>query len=324
MKVVITGGNGYIGARLSLFLANKGEQVIPICFPSIPEDETWKSKMFAILKGDLRQIETIAEIAELKPDVIIHLVSLDHFYSEKEPGFVNDINVLPTWRLLEACTKNGLKKFIYFSTIQVYGKLPNTIIEETHPVNTVNAYGLTHLLSEQICDHYNRKTETNIISIRLSNSYGDPILQENSCWWLAINDLCKNAYLKKEIRLLSDGTPQRDFIHGNDVCEAIRILINRGEKITNNIYHISSGNTLTLMEIANLIKKEFQRRYNQILPIITPQGIVNDKELVIPCKKYTISNNKLNALGFSPKYSIVEGIIRLFSYFENHHEVLYK
>jgi nucleoside-diphosphate-sugar epimerase len=241
MKIVITGGNGYIGAQLSQFLANNGEQVIPVCFPTIPENESWKNKMFAILKGDLRQDETIFEIAELKPDVIIHLVSLDHFDSEKEPGYVNNINVLPTWRLLDAFTKNGLKKFIYFSTIQVYGKLPNAIINEKQPLNTVNTYGLTHLLSEQICDHYNRKTATNIISIRLSNSYGDPVFDENNCWWLAVNDLCKSAFIHKEIRLLSDGTPQRDFIHGNDVCQAIKKIIEyEPKKIENNIYHISS------------------------------------------------------------------------------------
>lgn len=320
MKIVITGGNGYIGARLSQFLANKGEQVIPVCFPSIPEDEGWRSKMFAILKGDLRQDKTISEIAELKPDVIIHLVSLDHFDSEKAPGLVNNINVLPTWRLLDACTKNDLKKFIYFSTIQVYGKLSNAIIDETQPVNTVNTYGLTHLLSEQICDHYNRKTATNVISIRLSNSYGDPVFQENNCWWLAINNLCKNAYLNKEIRLLSDGTPQRDFIHGNDVCEAIRILINSNEKLANNTYHISSGNTLTLMELAQIIKREFQIRYNQILPIIIPQGIVNEPDRSVSDKKYTISNNKLKALGFSPDYSVSKGVNELFSYLENNKE----
>jgi UDP-glucose 4-epimerase len=318
MKIVITGGNGYIGARLSQFLANKGEQVIPVCFPSIPEDEAWRSKMYAVLKGDLRQDDTIKEIASLKPDIIIHLVSLDHFDSEKEPTFVNNINVLPTWRLLDACTKNGLKKFIYFSTIQVYGKLPNDIIDETQPVNTVNTYGLTHLLSEQICDHYNRKTATNVISIRLSNSYGDPLFQENNCWWLAINDLCKNAFLNKEIRLLSDGTPQRDFIHGNDVCEAIRILINTDIKLTDNTYHICSGNTLTLMELAHIIKREFQYRYGQILPIITSQGIVNETELTVPYEKYTISNHKLNALGFSPVYSVSQGVNELFLYMENH------
>lgn len=317
MKIIITGGNGYIGARLSQFLANRGEKVIPLCFPSIPEDEAWVSKMFTILKGDIRHDKTIDEIVGLKPDVIIHLVSLDHYDSDKAPELVNDINVLPTWRLLDACTKNGLKKFIYFSTIQVYGKLPNSIIDETQTIKTVNTYGLTHHLSERICDHYNRKTETNIISIRLSNSYGNPVFYDNNCWWLAINDLCKTAFLKKEIRLLSDGTPQRDFIHGNDVCEAICILIKTDEKLVDNVYHISSGNTLTLMELAKIVRNEYQLRYNLLLPIITPQGIVNKNDLTAIIGKYTISNNKLKKLGFMPTYSVKKGVNELFSYLEN-------
>ena len=108
--------------------------------------------------------------------------------------------------------------------------MPSANIDEIFPVNTVNTYALTHHLSEQICDHYNRKTSTNVISVRLSNSYGNPIFKENNCWWLAINDLCKNAFINKEIRLLSDGTPQRDFIHGNDVCQAVQCLLNTNEK----------------------------------------------------------------------------------------------
>jgi UDP-glucose 4-epimerase len=298
-------------------LANEGNEVIPVCFPNAPKSEEWKSKMFSILEGDIRAEDTIAKIAELIPEVIIHLVSLDHFESEKEPGFVSDVNVLPTWRLLDTCIKTGLKKFIYFSTIQVYGKLPNTKIDETYPVNTVNTYGLTHLLSEQICDHFNRKTATNVISVRLSNSYGDPVFIDNNCWWLAINDLCKSAFEKKEIRLLSDGTPQRDFIHGNDICNAIRILIATDEKLTENTYHISSGNTLTLMELAQIIKKEYQLRYNKLLPIITPQGETDDTQLFDYAEKCCISNNKLKALGFSPNYTIKQGINELFSYLEN-------
>jgi UDP-glucose 4-epimerase len=175
MKIVITGGNGYLGARLCLYLSNKGHNVIPVCFPSIPKSKEWGHKMFTILKGDLRKDETITEIKNLNPDTIIHLVSLDHFDSEKAPGLVDEVNVLPTWKLLDACTKNGLEKFIYFSTIQVYGKLPISHINEKHPINTTNIYGLTHYLSENICDHFNRTSSTNVISIRLSNSYGDPV-----------------------------------------------------------------------------------------------------------------------------------------------------
>ena len=318
MKIVITGGNGYIGARLSLFLANKGHDVIPVCFSKVPENENWKSKMFAILRGDIRKEETIIKIAGLSPDAIIHLVSFDHFDSEKAPELVNEVNVLPTWRLLDTCTKMGLKKFIYFSTIQVYGKLPNSIIYENHPISTGNIYGMTHYLSENICDHFNRNTSTNVISIRLSNSYGAPVFHENNCWWLAINDLCKSAFIKKEIRLLSDGTPQRDFIHGNDVCEAVHILIKTEEKRINNTYHISSEKTLTLMEIAQTIQQEYQSLYNASVPIISPQGIVLEKGFILSKEKYSISNSKLKALGFLPACSLNRGIDELFSYLENY------
>ncbi len=317
MKIAITGGNGYIGARLSRYLADEGNLVIPVCFPSAPKNEEWKSKMAVIIEGDLRQDGTILKIAELNPDIIIHLVSLDHFESEKEPELVNAVNVLPTWRLLDTFTNSGLKKFIYFSTIQVYGKLSNSVIDESFPVNTINNYGLTHHLCERICDHFNRKTATNVISVRLSNSYGAPVFPENNCWWLAINDLCKSAFLKKEIRLLSDGTPQRDFIHGNDICEAVKILINTNDKLTDNTYHISSGKTLTLLELAQIVNEEYCKIYGNLLPIVTPEGVIRKSGISVPLEKYIISNNKLKTLGFLPAYSINRGINELFNYLEN-------
>jgi len=319
MKIVITGGNGYLGARLSSFLADNGEQVIPLCFPSIPTDRVWLQKMYEILDGDIREQRTITKVAELNPDAVIHLISLDHFNSENEPGIVNEVNVLPTWRLLDACTKTGLRTFLYFSTAQVYGKLPDTFIDETHQVNTLNTYGLTHLLSEQICDHYNRKTRTNVTSVRLSNSYGEPIFSENNCWWLVINDLCKTAYLNREIKMQSDGSPQRDFIHGNDVCQAVyKIIQNAAKRETNNIYHISSGVTLTILEIAQLVKAEYQARYNQELPIFAKNHLINNYE-PIQTERFQISNFKIRELGFIPEYNIKSGIRNLFDYLEKNY-----
>ena len=318
MRIVITGGNGYIGARLSLHLADLGNEVMPVCFPSIPKDEDWKNKMFTILEGDLRHVETLEKIVVLKPDALIHLVSLDRFDSEKEPGFVNEVNVLPTWRLLEACTKTGLKKFIYFSTIQVYGNIPISIIDESHPVCPVNTYGLTHRLSEEICDFYNRKTTTNVIIVRLSNSYGTPLFDENNCWWLAINDLCKSAFLKKEIKLLSDGTPQRDFLHGNDICIAVdRLLDSDIKNSDNNIYHVSSGKTCTILELAKIIRDVYLDRYGQFLPVSTPDKIISDFAIPVDIGRYQISNERIKCLGFSPEYDLVFGINDLFNYFEN-------
>ena len=304
MRVVITGGSGYIGARLSAYLSDKGFEVIPVCFSSIPEDQNWKSKMFGIYQLDLRKEETTSFITSLKPDAIIHLVSLDHTASENDSQLAQDTNVLPTLRLLDSCTKAGLKKFIYFSTIHVYGKLENSIVTESHAAKTENTYGLTHYLSESICDYYNRKTATNVISVRLSNSYGAPVLLTNNCWSLAVNDLCKQAFQNKEIRLLSDGSPQRDFIHGNDVCDAIEKLLNLNSKnIENNIYHISSGQTITLLELAKTVRDAYQSRYGQLLEISISNGNISVDTIQNPKERYTISNEKLMKLRFFTSYN---------------------
>ena len=196
--------------------------------------------MDEVVVGDIRDESTISSLAERKFDVVVHLISLDHHKSESQPNFVSSINVMPTWNLLNKLTQNGLGKFINLSTIQVLGNLPKKIIKEDFSPSPLNAYGLTHLLSENICNYYNNQTETKCINARLSNSYGSPTFIENNCWWLVINDLCRKAIENNEIRLKSDGSPLRDFIHGNDVVSAIQVLIETKENFDENIIIIAS------------------------------------------------------------------------------------
>ena len=220
-KILITGGCGYLGARLCKHLAKEGYRVTAFDSYDPSAHTQWVSLMDEVVVGDIRDESTISDLASRNFDVVVHLISLDHHKSDSSPNFVSSINVMPTWNLLDKLTQNGLDKFIYFSTIHVYGKLPRETINEDYPPNPLNAYGLTHLLSENICNYYNNKTNTECINVRLSNSYGSPIFNENNCWWLVINDLCKTAIENNEIRLKSDGSPQRDFIHGDDVAGAI-------------------------------------------------------------------------------------------------------
>jgi nucleoside-diphosphate-sugar epimerase len=99
----------------------------------------------------------------------------------------------------------------------------------------------------------------------------------------------------------------------------VDIVINNAEKQKDNIYHLCSGNTLTLIELAQIIKEEYRLRYNISLPIITPQGIFKEIEPYIPVKKYTISNRKLKTIGFLPSYSISRGVNELFNYLETNY-----
>jgi len=314
-KILITGGNGYIGARLSLYLAEKGYEVTPLCFPEIPTGETWRNKMTEVLCGDIRNEDFLKEISVCAYDAIVHLVSLDQRKSSGNPSFVSSINITPTWSLLDIFSKAGLKKFLYFSTVQVYGNIEIGKLTEEHKLQTFNAYALTHLMGEQFCDYYNRNSQTKCHVIRLSNSYGAPIFAENNCWWLVINDLCRMAYTERKIILQSDGSPQRDFIHGWDVVKAVEIILkSESEKMT---YNVSSGTTLTIMEIAFFVKQVYQSRYEKKIDIFTTLGKI-DLPIVSTASKYIIDNSAIKQLGYESEWDLDRGINDLFDFFEKH------
>ena len=138
-KVLVTGGSGYIGARLCLHLANEGYAVTPLCYSKIPSDENWISKMDRVILGDIRDEVFMQEVAEYQYDILVHLVSLDHHQSNGSPSFVSSVNITPVWSMLDIFSKKGLGKFIYFSTAQVYGILNDEVVTESKKLNAQNA-----------------------------------------------------------------------------------------------------------------------------------------------------------------------------------------
>lgn len=315
MKIIITGANGYIGSRLSWYLSLNGHEITAVCYPEIPDDKKWIQKIQKTIVGDLKNIKTINEIANINADAIIHLVSLDHYDSEKDPNFVNSVNVRPTWNLLHSCTKKGLKKFIYFSTIHVYGKNQQGVVSEKQKPTPYNTYGLTHLLSEEIVNNFNRKTNTNCINLRLSNSYGDPILKEANCWDIVVNNLCFSAVTNNKIILKGDGTPLRDFIHYDTICDSINKILNINIETENNTIQLSSGKSYSMLELAFIVKEIFEKRNKRIIDVY-----INNDELVnnLTFKKHEsiITNDLLKTKIPIKSLSLEEGIHRVFDYLE--------
>mgnify|MGYP001340003820 CR=1 FL=1 len=318
MKIVITGAGGYLGSRLSLYLTEKGHQVIAVCSSKIPQQKGWTEKIKQFIVGDIRDEVIIEKISKLKADVIIHLVSLDHHDSEKKPSFVSEINVQPTWNLLDACTANGLKKFIYFSTIHVYGKNQNGFVFENQSSTPFNAYALTHALSEEICNYYDRKTETECINIRLSNSYGEPVFLDAKCWSLIVNDLTRSAFENKKIILNGNGSPIRDFIHYSDICNAIDSLVKNNIK-NENTFHLSSSNSITMLDVAIKVKEVYFEIYGEEIPVF-----INKNERITEfstnkdiSKVNSISNTLIKQYSFNVVKNLKDGIKDLFLFLEN-------
>jgi UDP-glucose 4-epimerase len=317
-KILIIGANGYIGSRLCLYLLGKNYNVTALCH-SNKFDLGPDSHNFKIIIGDVRDEQLVQKLADDGFDIVINLVSLDHHQSNGDPAFVLSVNVTPTYTLLDAFSKRGLKHYIYLSTTQVYGKLTKGKIEETYPAKPVNAYGLTHALCENICEYYNKNSDIACTVLRISNSYGSPLISNNNCWSLVINELCKSAIENQEIKLLSDGTPLRDFIHGNDVCNAIELLISTdNQELKKDIYNVCSGATYSIMELAQKVKSVYDRRFNKNISIQIPSGeIIKDDAYYVNQTRYSISNDKLNAIGFKSTVDLDEGINDLFDHLVN-------
>ena len=313
-KILITGASGYLGSHITRRLVKKND-VYGLC-RQIPENfsllQLSKEKLII---GDLSDLKLYNIISKKNFDVIIHLVSLDHHESEKSAVNSMEINVIPTLKLLNCFYQRGLKKFIYFSTMQVLGHLESSIITTEFVPSPINKYGLTHLLSEQIVNYYNTITNIECINIRLSNGYGSPIFSENNCWWLVINDICKSAYEKNEINLLSDGSPLRDFIHVSDIAKAIELLVDNKNNASRNTYNLCSGRTVSILFIAHCVKTIYENKFNKEIKIVLPSGLVSDHYKPFDkIKNLVFDNSSLQKIGFKPKMSLEQGIEEMFDY----------
>jgi len=319
MRILVTGANGYLGGRISEHLANQGNDVIALIHhqPDSPDD--WLNKMERVIEGDATSRDILLSAMETEVDCVIFAISLDHRVIGKDPFRTLAVNVGILWELLEIYAEKGGGKLIYLSTQQVYGRRsPGDVIREEDILQPVNAYGMTHKFCEDLCELYSRERELNCISVRISNSFGTPIFPSCNCWWLVINDLCKTAWQQGELRLLSDGTPQRDFVAIPDVCQVMETMANLPvSSLSHPVYNLGSGKAHTILEIAHEVSNVCKDRYSKEFPVLLPDGTVSrnaNHHRDMPRFKYDIS--RLKEIGFNPSLDLRPGIEEVLSFLD--------
>ena len=301
-SILIAGASGYLGSVISNFFAKKDFEVTALgrFFPKHTKSNQ-KNKLNLIV-GDITDENLIQSLKIKQFDYALHLISLDNKYSEGDFNYVSKVNVISTWNLLNILSKQGLKKFLYFSTVQVYGDLVEDVDEDCQ-LKPKNIYGLTHALSEQICSFFNQ-TNTRCINLRLANGYGSPYFDNKACWDLVVNNLCKNAYYNKKINILSDGSPLKDFIHLKDICQALEILIT-SENINENqnTYNICSGEAVSIMSVAKTVQDIYYKRYKNRISIKSRPRRNNQ----FKPDKFKLSNERIRKFGFKQKINLKNG-----------------
>ena len=313
MRILISGASGYLGSRICKELKKK-HHIIAIT--RNPDKFNYFNEKIADEIITLKSFDNnfLEKVVDSKPEIFIHLISLDSSASNSNPSNSFDINVGNTFKLLNHLKDSKtLKKFIYLSTIHVYNSSLKKIDELTKP-NPNNFYSLTHFLSEEISNYFNKEANFKCINLRLSNSYGEPVFENENCWKLVVNELVKSANEKKIISLNGEGLTSRDFIHYSDICDAIsKLIITDNSKFNHNTYNLSSGNSLLLIELAELINKEFEGKI-KILINSNESYLPSPKNLV---SKITYSNERIKSLiKFNP-ITVSEGIFKMIKELKN-------
>ena len=301
MRILITGGFGFIGGRLAVHLAQSGHQIIIGTRHSknVPD---WlpQANVVKIAWDNEMILERICEGV----DVIIHAAGMNAQDCEADPITALAFNGLATARLLTAAKKVRVKKFIYLSTAHVYANpLVGTITEETCPRN-LHPYATSHLAGEQAVLSLHSRSELKGIVLRLSNAFGSPMHKDVKCWMLLVNDLCKQALEMRKLVLHTSGLQHRDFIGLTQVCCVTEKLVDSDKLEQAQVFNVGAGASQSVLAMAKLI----QRRCGKVLGFV-PELQHKQDELNEYYPKLTYRTNGLNLLGIT--YKIQDNIAEI-------------
>ncbi len=252
--ILVTGGLGFLGGRIAVKLLESGKMVriaTSKSNPTVPAE---------LLGCELVTIDLLDEaslvLACKGVTTIIHLAAANARESEDDFEYALQINGLGTLKLLNAAKICSVSKFIYFSTIHVYGAPLFGLIDETRAPKPQSSYAITHRLAEDYVLSFDQSNILDGVVLRLANVVGLPLTNKNNGWKLAVNDFCRQALLQKKILLNSNGLQQRNFVAVSDVLEIVAILVDSSFKNFKEAIFNVGGETSTISEVADSIAKE--------------------------------------------------------------------
>lgn len=305
MKVLITGGAGFVGSHLAdKFLKNNNDVTIITKkntknIDKIIDDVTCK-------KLDVENFIRLENFIMMnKPELIIHLAgNTSHSQSFKHPFNDLNSNTKSTLNILEIIRKHIPQcKFVLGSTFVVVGKPQKLPVTEITTCNPTSLYGVNRLSSEYYTKIYHQIYGLNTKIFRITNSFGprEQIIPTKN----AINYLIYKAFKGEDVTLYNSGKIFRDLIYISDVVLGIIQIIKKGK--SGELYWISSGKKTWFYQLGGILEKLTR---TQIKYVKTPTYTKK-----VDVGNFVANNSKIVKLGWKPKISIEEGIKQTLEYF---------
>lgn len=294
-RILVTGAFGYVGGRVSRYLAEQD-----YCMRLGSRDASRHAPHW-LGSGELATMDfdsdASLEAACRGVDCIVHLANTNEAVSRTDPELALRVNGGGTIKLLRAAAEAGVKRLIYISTAHIYGApLQGVITEETLP-RPRHPYAITHRTAE---DFVLAGTQVHGVVLRLSNSFGAPELGAD--WALLVNDLCRQAVTQKKMVLRSSGLQRRDFVPLGDVARAIEHVIELPqERCGDGLFNLGGESPLRVLDMVERIAERCAAVLGFRPEIQRPAPAAGEGEWLLDYRM-----DKLKATGFSLHTSIDE------------------
>ncbi len=307
MKILVTGGAGFIGSHFIELLLSRYPRwhitnVDKLTYAGNLKNLSGisKSKCYKFVQADICDRAAIEKLMK-DQDVVFHFAAETHVdRSIKDSQVFLRTNVMGTHVLLEAALKHKIKRFVHVSTDEVYGSRVKGYFKETDVLNPSSPYAASKAASDLLALSYRTTYGMPIVITRSSNNFG-PRQYPEKVIPLFVTNLLKG----KKVPLYAQGLNTRDWIYVKDNCTAIDLVFHRGKD--GEIYNIAAGNYLTNIDLT----KEILKKLNKPLSMIE-----HVKDRLGHDFRYALNTNKLKRLGFKPRYSFDEGLKQTINWYQ--------
>lgn len=316
MKILVTGGAGFIGSNFVYYMLNKYPDYDVVCLDALTYAGNLKTlkgalenPRFKFVKGDISDRELVFELFKTeKFDIVVNFAAESHVdRSIEDPGIFLKTNIIGTQTLMDASRACGVKRYHQVSTDEVYGDLPldrpDLFFTEETPIHTSSPYSASKASADLLVLAYYRTYGLPVTISRCSNNYGPYHFPEK-----LIPLMIANALNDKPLPVYGKGENVRDWLYVEDHCNAIDLIIHNGK--VGEVYNIGGHNEKTNIYIVKKILELLGKPESLITYVTDRKG----HDL-----RYAIDPTKIhNELGWLPQTKFDDGIVKTVNwYLEN-------
>ena len=313
MKIVVTGGAGFIGSNFIYYMLDKYKDYKIICIDKLTYagnlstlSEAMKNQNFKFIKADICDIEKIDTVfKEEEPNIVVNFAAESHVdRSISNPEVFLETNIMGTSVLLECCKKYNVKRYHQISTDEVYGDLPldrpDLSFTEKSLLRPSSPYSVSKTSADLLVLSYFRTYKLPVTISRCSNNYGPYHFPEKLIPLIIIKAL-KN----EKLPIYGDGKNVRDWIYVKDHCTAIDLILHKGK--IGEVYNVGGNSEKSNLEVVKTILNILGK--SEKLIEFVPDRLGHDR-------RYAINDYKIESeLGFKRDVTFEQGIEKTINWF---------